>query len=125
MSTRVSTPTGTYAGGTAANGCREFKGIRYATAGRFEAPVTVLVPVALVTSYPAMALLGRVDTLDEIERHLAVLRERGTVAILPLGDGPSREIRGLDAQTRTGCQRAVDLIRRGVVVQSVLEDPEP
>ena len=34
-------------------------------------------------------------------------------------------IRGLDAQTRTGCQRAVDLIRRGVVVQSVLEDPEP
>ena len=41
MSTRVSTPTGTYAGGTAANGCREFKGIRYATAGRFEAPVTV------------------------------------------------------------------------------------
>ncbi len=34
-------------------------------------------------------------------------------------------IRSLSPQTRTGCQRAVDLIRRGVVVQSVLEDPEP
>lgn len=29
----------------------------------------------------------------------------------------------LDAQNRSGCQRAVHLIRRGVVVQAVLEDP--
>lgn len=39
MTQAISSPTGTYAGLPSKNGVREFRGIRYATAGRFAEPV--------------------------------------------------------------------------------------